>query len=746
MARKGHSKKRGKGGKSRKRKRRDDSQPAPRQDEAKFQAKKPKLAPQEQDSSSDSGEEADPFTSLLSTFNATARTDNVVETDESEPSDSEVEVSEGDREVSVFDQDENLGEEDDEVNESEGDGGDENDSNDDAGDSNDKDEDDFDVFENQDEAVDDVLDNDPFVKHLLYDLDEDLLEVIQSPQPQYQIVQEIWPALESLKFYLPDVKKKTVVKKTKMSVVDNTIFAPHGNVPSRITYVDLAKLHVKSQLHSNVANANVENIGEEKEVLITPLQKEIFSIVNNYQDLFYPSRTLENGEEIRFIYTLHSVNHILKTRTKIVNHNIKVQNKDDVPDEYRDQGLVRPKVLILVPFKDSAYRIIKMIISLLHPKDKGHVINKARFIEEFTGGEIAMPFKNPRPEDYEKTFSGNADDNFKIGLAITRKSLKLYVDFYSADIIIASPLGLRVIIGAEGEANRDYDFLASIEVLIMDQTEIFLMQNWEHVLHIMNHIHLQPKESHNTDFARVRSWAINGWTRFYRQTLVFSSLMLPEINSLFNKKCHNFAGKARIEKFYAKGSVCQIVLQLSQVFHRFSAISGQTTIDARFEFFTKKILPQFTDSNTNSVLIYVPSYFDYVRIRNYFKREEISFVQICEYSKDGKIARARDHFFRSEAQFLLYSERAHFFRRFRIKGIRHLIFYQPPTIPHFYSEFCNFMADCNQSRKLACDSAKSVTVMYAKSDGLQLAAIVGTERAARMLSSDRDVHMFVSGD
>lgn len=57
------------------------------------------------------------------------------------------------------------------------------------------------------------------------------------------------------------------------------------------------------------------------------------------------------------------------------------------------------------------------------------------------------------------------------------------------------------------------------------------------------------------------------------------------------------------------------------------------TADGRFDFFIKKILPQYKDSVTSHVLIYVPSYFDYVRLRNYFKREGLGFVQICEYSK-----------------------------------------------------------------------------------------------------------------
>lgn len=145
-------------------------------------------------------------------------------------------------------------------------------------------------------------------------------------------------------------------------------------------------------------------------------------------------------------------------------------------------------------------------------------------------------------------------------------------------------------------------------------------------------------------------------------------------------------------------------------------------------------------------MIYVPSYFDYVRLRNYFKTETINFVQICEYTKDGKIARARDMFYHSSAHFLLYSERAHFFRRTRIKGIRHLIMYQPPYWPNFYSEIINLMQDSYQNSNDGLESSMSITILYTKYDLLQISAIIGTDRATKMFKSGKTTHMFMSGD
>lgn len=70
-----------------------------------------------------------------------------------------------------------------------------------------------------------------------------------------------------------------------------------------------------------------------------------------------------------------------------------------------------------------------------------------------------------------------------------------------------------------------------------------------------------------------------------------------------------------------------------QVFQKFKTDSAATALDDRFQLFTEKIMPQYKDQVMTGVLVYVPSYFDYVRIRNYLKQSDYNFVQICEYSK-----------------------------------------------------------------------------------------------------------------
>ncbi|XP_061334791.1 U3 small nucleolar RNA-associated protein 25 homolog isoform X2 [Pezoporus flaviventris] len=260
--------------------------------------------------------------------------------------------------------------------------------------------------------------------------------------------------------------------------------------------------------------------------------------------------------------------------------------------------------------------------------------------------------------------------------------------------------------------------------------------------HLMKHVNLLPLDSHGVDFSRVRMLNLNNWCRYYRQTLLFSALQDPQVNSVFNKHCFNYTGQVAVRNVPLSGSISRVVVQLPHVFRRLEAESLTSVIDTRFQFFIDKVLPEYRDAIMSHTLIYVPSYFDYVRLRNYFKKEELNFTHICEYTKKAGVCRARRFFLKGEKQFLLFTERFHFYKRYTIKGIRNLIFYELPTYSHFYSEICNMMKATGNGG----DATWTCTVLYSKYDAQKLAAVVGIERAAQMLQSKKNVHLFVTGE
>ncbi|KAL4445727.1 hypothetical protein ABPG77_008926 [Micractinium sp. CCAP 211/92] len=479
---------------------------------------------------------------------------------------------------------------------------------------------------------------------------------------------------------------------------------------------------------------------------VSAQQRALFALLSCYSDLLLPCRPYPTAADAPDpaldAVLLHVLSHCAKAADRIKKNNDRLRAAgtdgaaplDAVP---KDQGFTRAKVLLLLPQRNLALRCVSRLLALAVRETRTDTIqNKQRFLEEFgdQGEELTERERAAvarKPAGHRALFGGNSDDHFRVGIKLTRGAVKLFADFYDSDILVASPLALATKL-AEGEEGAA-DFLSSIEILVAERADVMLMQNWAHVVTVFEALNRIPKDGHGVDMMRVRDWALSGHGALYRQTVLLSSFASAEMNALLARTCRNAAGKVRL-KPVQRGVLSRIIPQARQVFERLPAADAAaggapaTDADARFEHFKRVLWPRIKESGrAGGHLIYIPSYFDYVRVRNYLRQEMASFLGLCEYTERADAARARSYFFDRRKRVLLYTERAQFYNRHRIRGAQDILFYQLPEHADFYAELLNLLEEG------ATGETPTVTVVFSKYDALRLERVVGSARSSKML-------------
>lgn len=233
----------------------------------------------------------------------------------------------------------------------------------------------------------------------------------------------------------------------------------------------------------------------------SPLAASLLTHLGTYTDLYAHSLDGEadgsetapfasgTHEALRSAAAAHALNHILKTRRRIVRGNEKLAHASaegkDLPPPL-DQSFTRPKVLLLLPTRASA---LHWLTDHIFPLAGGgtQIENRRPFADSFglppnAGDPLAVPGVD-FPADHVENFRGNSDDNFRFGVKITRKAWRVVMPpaseakLLDCDIVVASPLALKM----AAEKERSTDILASIEICVVDGADVMAMQNWDHV-------------------------------------------------------------------------------------------------------------------------------------------------------------------------------------------------------------------------------------------------------------------------
>ena len=359
----------------------------------------------------------------------------------------------------------------------------------------------------------------------------------------------------------------------------------------------------------------------------SPLQASIFSSLASYRDLIYTNSNAHVTRTLHQVLALHAVNHLSKANHAVAKHtkrikawedaerkrredeiNQKRKWRDDLkaggeraakakaeqaakvaaaatsglaaaaasaaldPEpEHRDQGFTKPRVLALFPTAAVAHEFILKVVTLYSDKadSKQSGQGRKRFEQEFapTVDDRCHPRK---PFDYKLLFDGKDNDAFRIGLSFRGANVKFFTSFDASDLIVASPLGLRMITGSAGDSvkAREYDFLSSIELLIIDQFDVCAgMQNLAHLQAVMDVMNALPYKLGSMDISRIRGWSAAQQAKYFRQTVILANHPSMELQAFQANYCRNADGKLQMRTAY-KGILSKVIPQVKQIFQR----------------------------------------------------------------------------------------------------------------------------------------------------------------------------------
>ena len=103
--------------------------------------------------------------------------------------------------------------------------------------------------------------------------------------------------------------------------------------------------------------------------------------------------------------------------------------------------------------------------------------------------------------------------------------------------------------------------------------------------------------------------------------------------------------------------------------------------EARYQLFIKTLWQGIYQACTGYTVLLVPSYFDFVRLKSYFKGKNAQVAMISEYTDKKECQRQRTLYEMRDMPVLMITERALVFQKIKVRFARNVILYTLPESP-----------------------------------------------------------------
>jgi U3 small nucleolar RNA-associated protein 25 len=448
----------------------------------------------------------------------------------------------------------------------------------------------------------------------------------------------------------------------------------------------------------------------------------------------------------------------LRTAATIINHNNTLGDKSP-----QDQGYTTAKVLVLLPTRNLCYDfILDLIESMLGDDSEMSEENFGAFISNFD--RFTSEFTTPPPEPDEKEdkkertkgsrwmklfgSTVNSDDAFKIGFRVSHnieacvsnylkdgkmpkesnRPVLAFTDFYKSDLIIASPLGLKL----HMEATADSDYLSSLESIYVLNADVLYMQNWAHVDEVLKACNkkMANYEKFQGDINRIRECYLED-AEFPRQVVMCGEFTNPEMVATFNNNAKSPIGAFKFKDTRGYGSVHNVPVRARHVFQRIDCESFASVQKRKLEYLKSTVLKEISNRRETGVMFYCPSYFDFIALRNVLIKMEMKYVAVTEYARWSEVQRGRSRFFHGEIPIMLYTGRMWFFHKTKIRGCKRIHFLSPPCYNEEYSEIASWIED-----------GGGVATSFTRYEGAEMERVVGAKGWAHIKESEKSTFVF----